>query len=69
MSTQTLEFITDAELQAASGGGFMSAAAGLLRRGAGVLAHNPKATAEVVGGVVDAVTSKGQLQDLQLGIA
>ena len=60
-----LETITDEELLAASGGGI---AAGLRAfRGIGTaISRNPKATGQLVNGLTDAVTSHGDLQDLEV---
>ena len=73
MSTQTLEFITDAELQGASGGlsfgGITKAMGGFARGGANWAAKNPDKVIETASAVHDAVTSKDKLQNLQLGIA
>ena len=66
MSTQTLEFITDAELQAASGGGLFGSVVKGLGKWA---AKNPGKVVDAVTDIADAATSKGQLQDLQLGMA
>lgn len=73
MTTQTFELITDAELIAASGGGFGGigkAIMGGFALGAGqeMLKH-PDKVIETASAVHDAVTSKDKLQNLQLGIA
>ena len=69
MTTQTLEFLTDAELQAASGGGWGAALGTVLRTGANYVKNHPDKVIEAASTVHDALSSKGQLQNLQLGIA
>ena len=59
-----LETIADEELMAASGG-VIAAGLGLIRGIGTAISRNPKVTGRLVNGLTDAVTSQGDLQDLE----
>ena len=69
MTTQNFKFITDTDLQAASGGGLFSTVAKGLSTTARWAAKLPDTVVDAATTAHDALSSKGQLQNLQLGIA
>ena len=69
MTAQTLEFITDAELIAASGGGWGAALGTALRTGRNYVKNHPDKVIEAASTVDEALTSKCQLQNLYTVIA
>ena len=69
MTTPTLEFLTDAELQGATGGGIGSAFKGIASSVGKSMVKHPDKWADAATTVYGAATSKDQLQNLQLGIA
>tara|TARA_B100001939_G_scaffold268472_1_gene236027 strand:+ start:297 stop:509 length:213 start_codon:yes stop_codon:yes gene_type:complete len=62
-----LETIADEELMTAAGGiGFLPLVFTGVRAIGGAMARNPKATSQLVNGLADAVTSHGDLQNLEV---